>query len=478
MSSINLINGGLDIGSIVDQLIYVEGEPIRRMQKQTTQTQSKITAFQAVNTRFSSLLDKINNVLFNGEAVPLRTPYSFEERFSSSVFAAISARSSNDDFISASGSKGSASGSFAVTVSSLAKAQTSASGNFADTTSAFQTGTLTIQVGSGDSVDVTIDASNNTLDGIRRAINTADAGVTASIINDGTPGSPFRLLVSADDTGTANSFTVTSNLSGAGQSISFAVTSAADDARLNINGIDIVKSSNAVSDVIDGVTLNLKAETASAVTITASPDTDAIISALKEFASAYNDANSYISSQYRYNSGTKTAGVLSGDATLRSAQARLQTLVTQSVSNPYTTLSVLSQAGVTFNSDGSISINETDFREAIADKLTAVAALFLGHGTAPDDTNPGDEGSSPIVNLRSALKAITDPLSGPIHSATDGLSSTIRQLNDQIEAYQDRLDVRRELLVREFSKADQALRLLGVTQSSLGAQVGSLGIFG
>jgi flagellar hook-associated protein 2 len=478
MSSVNLIGGGLDVQGLVDQLIYVEGANVRSMQSQASKTQSKVSAFQAVNTKLSSLLNKVNSILFDEDSVSLSTPYSFEDRFASSVFASLSARSSDEDFITASGAKGSASGSFAISVSSLARAQTSASGNFADTTSAFQTGTISIQVGTEDPVEITIDSSNNTLDGIRRAINSADAGVTATIINDGTPGTPYRLLVSANDTGTENAFTVTPSLSGTGQALSFAVTSAADDAEFNVNGINIIKSSNTVSDVIDGVTLNLKSLTTSAVTITAEPDLDTIVAALKDLASAYNDANSSINSQYKYDSNTKSAGLLSGDPTLRAVQAKIQQLVTQSVSNPYTSLSVLSQAGVEFNRDGSLTINESDLRDALSANPGNVAALFLGEGTPPDESNPGVEGSSPIVNLRSALKTITDPLSGPIHHATDGLNNTIRTLNSQIDAYEERLDVRRDLLLREFSKADQALRLLGVAQSSLSSQVGSLGVFG
>ena len=478
MSSVNLIGGGIDVTTLVDQLIYVEGASIRSMQSQASKTQSKVSAFQAINTRLSSLLNKVNDVLFKGDAATLSTPYSFEDRFASSVFASLTARSSDEDFITASGAKGSASGSFAISVSALAQAQTSASANFADTTSEFQTGTISIQVGTEDPVEITIDSSNNTLDGIRRAINTADAGVTASIINDGSAGTPYRLLVSSNDTGTENAFTITPSLSGAGQTLSFAVTNEADDAELNVNGIDIVKGTNNISDVIDGVTLNLKALTTSTVTVTAAPDLDAIVTALKDLASAYNDANTYINTQYKYDSNTKTAGVLSGDATLRSVQAKIQSLVTQSVSNPFTDLSVLSQAGFEFNRDGSITINETDLRDALSENPLNVAALFLGNGTAPDEINPGDEGSSPIVNLRSALKTITDPLSGPIHHATDGLHNTIRQLNSQIDEYEDRLEVRRDLLLMEFSKADQALKLMGVTQSALSAQVGSLGIFG
>jgi flagellar hook-associated protein 2 len=474
MSSVNLISGGIDVQSLVEQLIYVEGANIRSMQSQASKFQTRVTAFQTVNTRLSTLLTKVNTVLFGADTVPLTTPWTYEDRLDSSAFASVSANSSDEDLISVTGGKGTASGSFAVSVSALAKAQTSASGNFADTTSAFQTGTLSIQVGTEDPVVVTIDSSNNTLDGIRRAINSADVGVTATVINDGSATTPYRLLLSADESGTANAFTVTPSLSGTGQSISFAVTNTAVDARLRVNGIDITKSSNAVSDVIDGVTMNLKALTTSDVTVNASPDLDSIVTAIKGLASAYNDANTYISAQYRYDSTTKTAGTLSGDATLRAVQSKVQAVFTQSVANSFTSYGVLSQVGVEFNRDGSLTINESDLRDALTDNPGHVAALFLGDGTPPDGVNAGVEGSSPLVNLRSILKSITDPLSGPIHHATDGLNNTIKDINSQIASYQERLDIREELLTKEFSKADEALKLMSVNQSSLSSLLGSL----
>ena len=476
MSTINLLGGGLDVQGIVDNLIYVEQEPIRRMQKQSTQFQNKINAFQTINSKLSSVLDKVNSILFKGDSAPLQTPYSFEDRLAASVFSAIAASSSDESAVEASGTKGSVSGSFSVTVSELASAQTSAAQNVADTsTTTFGTGTLSITVGSADPVDVTIDSSNNTLEGIRKAINAADAGVTATIVNDGSANTPYRLIVSANDTGTANAFTITPNLSGGAQSLSFAQVHAATDAALNINGIAITKGSNTVSDVIDGVTLDLQSKTTSPVVVSVKPDVDAIVSALQDLVSTYNDVNSFINSQYSYNSTTKTAGILSGDSTVRSTQTSLQNTLAQAVSNSYTPYAVLGQVGFQFNRDGSLSIHESKLRDALAADLTAVAALFLGDGTAPSGENPGVEGSSPVVNLRSRLEALTDPLSGPIHSATDGLNTSIRNLTDQISSYQGRLDVRRELLIAEYSKADQALRMLGVTQSSLSAQYGSLG---
>jgi flagellar hook-associated protein 2 len=655
-SSIDLINGGLDVQSIVDNLITAESQPITRMQNRTTSMQSKIKAYQTLNTKLSTLLDKVN-LLVSGDSDSLTVPSAFQDRLAQSMFATRKASSSDESVLTVTPSKGNASGTYKITVSGLASAKTMASANFASTdTATTGTGTLVFQVGTDDPVSITIDSTNNTLEGISQEINAAGAGVTASVINDGS-GTPYRLLVTSNETGTANAFTVTDNLTG-GPGLGLTQTAAASDAQLLVNNIAITRSSNSISNVIDGVTLDLKEKSDSPVTVTVGKDTDAIVSAIKDFVSAYNDINTYIASQSTYDSTTKTAGVLSGDATLRSAQRQLQSILTQGVTNDVTDLFLVGQVGLSFGNDGTLSLNETKLRDQLSSNPSGVAGLFLGNGdpgtpeqvtftddraaladksyttqagtyaiqvtalaqqasltnsrtldslsqdetltisyqgnsatvnllrndtldsvltkisgaftanswavsaaedagririttngygsaeslsvvsnqadapgstgfgTVPSsstgsdiagtinghvatgsgltltgaDGNPEEglsvtlaqsttgsygsvtyttatqpaEGNSILVNLRAALKNITDPLSGPIQSATDGLTSSIKSLNDQIKAYQARLEVRRELLTNEYSQADIALKQMSVLLASLNSQLSSL----
>jgi flagellar hook-associated protein 2 len=660
MSSINLINSQIDVASIVDALIASESTPVTRMQNNVSSLQTKINAYQSINTKLASLLTKADAVVYNGSTAPLRTPGSFLDRFENSIFTNRTVTSSNNDVITAAASHGTASGTYSITVSNLATAKSVAADNFADVdTTSIGTGTFVITAGSSDPVTITIDSSNNTLDGIRKAINAADAGVNATIINDGS-GTPYRLLVTAKDTGTASTFSITDNLSG-GKALNLTQKVAAEDATFEVNGIAITKSSNTITDVIDGVSFTLHDESASAVKLTVGNDVEGIVTALQNLASAYNDLNSAISSQSQYNSTTKTAGVLSGDSTLRSIQSRVQSTLSQSVSNSFTNYSVLSQVGFSFNNNGSIAVDASKLRTALNTDITKVAALFLGDGaisdsrvsydsqagatqagtyavavttlatqaavsgdravttldlgsnpyerltitgsgsstpvnvdlltgdtlsdvlskintaltagglamTAADDgsgkikfvsanygsdqtvtvtsnldsaagtsgfgtsaasgtgtniagtinghaatgtglkltgasgqpeeglvltisqTSTGSygtikiaagftyaDGNSPLVNLRSALDTITDSLSGPIHNATDALSSNITNLKKRITEYQERLDIRRELLTREYTAADTALRQLQVTQSSLSSQTASLSKIG
>ncbi len=461
-SSINLINSVLDVGTIVDNLIYIDSAPVRDMQTQVTTLKSRVSAYQSLNTKLSTLADKVNTMLFGDSDIPLLQPSAFSDRLSGSIFAASLAGSSNSDIISATASNSASAGSYSITVSSLAQARSMASSGFADTSSVETgTGTITITTGSGNPVVITIDDINNTLSGIRDAINNAGAGVTATIINDGLL-TPYRLLIRADETGTANAFTIADNLAG-GQALDLVQTQAAADAQFVLNGVSITKSSNTISDVIAGVSFTLKDTTAAPVSISVERDLDSVINALKEFISAYNAVNSFINSQFSYDPSKETAGALSGDSTLRRIQTTLQTQIAQFISNRFTSYGVAGQVGIEFNRDGSLTLDESELRDALSSDYTGVAALFLG-----DDT-PGI-----LVNLSSVLDGITDPLAGPIQNATDGLNRNISALNDSIDSYQDRLDREREALTAQFNQADEALRLLTLAQAQFTSQINAL----
>jgi flagellar hook-associated protein 2 len=238
-------------------------------------------------------------------------------------------------------------------------------------------------------VTITINSTNSTLRGVRDAINNANAGVTATIVNSGSSSNPYELLIRANNTGTAKSFTITPSLSG-GQALSFAQTQPATDAQFSVNGVNITKSSNTASDVIDGVTLTLKAKTDGPVIVSVAKDVDSIGSALQNFVTAYNAVNSFVSSQFTYNSTTKTAGVLAGNSTLRNVQSLLRNPFNQSVSNRYTNYRVAGQVGLEFDRNGNLTLNTSQLKDALTNNFTAVAALFLGDGTPPGGATASD----------------------------------------------------------------------------------------
>jgi flagellar hook-associated protein 2 len=462
LTSGSMLNAGLDVQTIVDGLMQIEQQPVTNMQAQINKLQIKSQAYQTLNTKVSGLLDKIDTFLFGSGTAPLNIPDAFQDRYSTSAFASRKIASSDESLIKATISPGTSVGAYSVTVTSLAQAKTMASSNFADiNTTTVGTGTLSIKIGSNPAVDIQVDSTNNTLDGLRKAINDSSAGVTATILNDGTA-SPYRLLITSNETGLAKAFTVTSTPTG-GQALGMTQTVAAVDAAINVNGVDVLSSSNTIDNAIDGVSLTLQGETATPVKLTVSRDTDAMVSAVKDWVTAYNDVNSYINSQFNYNTTSKTAGILSGDGTTSRTQTQIRDKLTQSISNSHTQFNIPAQIGLNIDNDGNINLDETKLRDALSKDTSAVAGLLVGSGN-----------DSILVTMRSVLENITDPLTGPIHYANDGVSKNIKDINDRISAYQDILAVRRQMLTDEYSQADQALKLLSVNQSSLTAQFNSL----
>ncbi len=464
------INGGLDVQSIVDNLMAVEQLPVQRLQTQTQSYQSRISAYQALNTRLLALKTSTENIMFNQEDVLLNIPDGFADRLSTSLLASRKAASSNESVMTAIAGKGTLTGNYTVQVTQLAKYNSYASNNFAsDAATNTRTGTITIQTGTESPVSIEITSGNNTLQGIRNAINAKNAGITASILNDGS-GTPYRLVITANDSGAAANFTITTNwdVGAAGSDVTFTETTHGQDAALEVNGISIASSSNTVADAIEGITLNLKAESGTAI-VNIERDTDSIVAGLKDFVAKYNDLVSYITAQSTFDAKTKTAGVLAGDFILREAQARLSSTFTRSITSDGSSLQVLSQLGIKLMNDGTLSLDETKLRAMLSSKFDETAHLLLANGL----DSQGDTAST-IPMLQQQLRALTDSREGPVFKAEDAAQKSIDRINKQIDEINLRLEARRAMYVAQYTKANEALAQLAVMQTSLANQLSVL----
>ncbi|MFH1572423.1 MAG: flagellar filament capping protein FliD, partial [Acidobacteriota bacterium] len=290
----------------------------------------------------------------------------------------------------------------------------------------------------------------------------------ASIINDGSA-APYRLVITSDDSGTANALTITNNLNqGAGQALTLSQTVAAADAALQINGVNITSSSNAVTGAIEGVTLNLRAASGTAV-VSVGRDVEGILEKLRDFAAKYSEVAGYISSQFRYDPNKKDAGVLAGDFTLRDTQSRLSSTLSLNISSDNAALRLLSQIGFKLANDGTLSIDETALRSSLESDFRGTAHVILA-----DAVNFAGETVSIGPRMYSQLKELTDSLDGSVFRARDNVQKDIDRLNKQIRDMEERLEIKRDLLIMQFGRADLALRQLSVLQNSLMGQINSL----
>lgn len=464
------INGGLDVQSIVDNLMAVEQLPVQRLQTQTQSYQSRITAYQTLNTKLLALKTSAEYIMFNQGDVLLNIPDGFADRLSSSLFALRKATSSNESVMTATAGKGNIIGNYTVQVTQLAKYSSFASNNFAsDTATTTKTGTITIQNGTDTPVSIEITSENNTLQGIRNAINAENTGFSASILNDGS-GTPYRLVVTAKDSGAANNLTITTNwdVGASGSDVTFAETTHGEDAALQVNGVNIASSSNTVANAIEGITLNLKAESGTAI-ISTERDTDSVVAGLKDFVAKYNDLVSYITAQSTFDTKTKTAGVLAGDFILREAQTKLSSALTRSISSDGSSLQVLSQVGIKLMNDGTLSLDETKFRNTFSAKYDETAHLLLANGLDSQGNT-----ASIVPMLQQQLRTLTDSVEGPVFRAEDSAQKSIDRINKQIDQINLRLEARRAMYVAQYIKANEALAQLAVMQTSLANQLSVL----
>lgn len=240
---------------------------------------------------------------------------------------------------------------------------------------------------------VTIDASNNSLQGIRDAINANKIGVTASIVNDGSA-APNRLVLSSDTVGASNSMKITveagdpalsrllSQDNTGTQNLSEIV--AAKDASVIIDGIPVSKTSNTLNDVIQGVTLNLVNASSTPQSLDISRDTAAVKTSVEEFVKAYNDLKKVVTDLTAYNEATKKGAALQGDSAMRSLESQIDTMLSSPLGTPAGSLTTLSQIGVSKQTNGTLAIDATKLGNAIDTKFSDVAGLFAAIGKASD----------------------------------------------------------------------------------------------
>ncbi|HUX07586.1 MAG TPA: flagellar filament capping protein FliD [Acidobacteriota bacterium] len=371
------IFSGIDTATIVERLMEIERQPLRVIQQEQLQTQRRLAIFKNLQSRLSSLDSAIQSLN------------------RASTLGAKTATSSNTDVLTVSASSAAAAGSFTIdSITNLARAASEASIGVTDKTADFVSGSsFSFDVGT-ETVSISLSAGETTLEGLRDAINTQATGLaSAAIIDTGDDNDPYKLVIRSVETGADSDISnistdIVVSTTGGDVALSFVPAESVDglDALFKVNDVEISRGSNTVSDVLEGVTLELKGTTGSPVTVTVARDTDTIKSEVNEFISAYNDINSLIQSQFDYNEETESAGPLSGDFTLRQIQGSLQSLVVGGIEDADGNRYSLATIGIEIDKySGALSLDESKFNEAIAnDDKQLFLDLFLARGVPSD----------------------------------------------------------------------------------------------
>ncbi len=431
------IGSGLDINGLVTKLMAAESQPLKALDKKEAAYQSKLTAYGTLKGALSSLQTSVRSLN------------------STSKFNTMKATAADATIATATTTTAAKAATYKLEVTTLAQAQKLAATAVSDPTASVGTGTLTIDFGtytSGTNTfvanqnktakSITIDATNSSLNGIRDAINSSSAGVTASIVNDG---GGYRLVLTSNDSGADNSMRIvvdegvggtntdTDGLSklafdptaavGSGENLT--VTSEAKSAVFKLDGITMTKSSNTVSDAITGVTLSLlKTNVDTPTTLTVSRDTSGVKSAVEGFVKAYNELAKTIKELGGYDAETKKGGVLLGDAGLRSIQDQMRQTIGQQLGTQSSAgLSALSDIGVSFQRDGTLDLNTTKLSSVLADSTKNVGALFATVGTTSDSLVSYVSAESSAKAGTYGIKVTTVPARGYVEGS--GVADTV-----------------------------------------------------
>jgi flagellar hook-associated protein 2 len=435
------IGSGLDISAIVSSLTSAYGAA---QTDQLTNQQNSLDAQVSAYGTFTSALDTLQSTL-----APLEDPTQLAGFDASVADKTIASATTTSDAVA---------GQYSLQVNNLATAATLTSKPVAGTTTAIGTGTLTITVGAA-STSVNIDSTDNTLAGIASAINSAanNPGVTASII---TTTAGARLVIAGTATGAANAITVTpSGGDGGLSSLVLTQTQAAQDASFSINGFGATSANNVVSNAITGVTLNLLQPSAvdTPTTLTVSPDTSAAQTSIDAFVTAVNGVLSSIQTLTAYDPSTQIAGPLNGNATLESFQNQLENVLdTFTTGGPSGAIKSLADLGITANTGGTYSSNDTTLGNALSSSLASVGNLLGGT-------------TGIATQLDNLIDGYTKP-GGLLDTINQGLETSLSSVAQQQTALAAQLATYSATLTAEYNAMDAAVAALKETQSYLTAE--------
>lgn len=463
--------GTLDVPSLVAQLMTLERRPIDKLNTQVTSYQTKLSSFGTLSGLVSGFQTAVQSL--------------------NSSVDGYSATSSDSTVATASAATSAVAGTYSLTVTSLAQSQNLVAAGRASSTTAISDGTattVTFDFGtiSGGSLNagiysgatftsngsgtqsITIDGSNNTLQGISDAINAANFGVTSTIVNDGS-GTPYRLALTSTNSGISNSLKITTSggdgtlnsLLGydPGGTQNLSQSAAAQNADFKVNGISISKSSNSVTDAIQGVTFVLSKTTSTAVNLVVARNTSAISSSVSSFVDNYNALFNQLKSRSAYGSATAQAGALAGDGTVRLMLDQLRSVLMTPASGG--TLTSLTQVGITTQKDGSLKLDTSKLNAALASSVGDVKDLFT---SSSGFSTRFDTWSTSVLGA-----------GGAIENRTKSFNSTISRYNDQITQLEARMVGIQKRYTTQYSNLNMLLSSMNNTSSYLTQQLSNSG---
>lgn len=436
---------GIDTVQLIDDLASASRTPkITALQTKVESNQAKISRLATLTSAMESFSSSLNDVIEEG---------SFRTKPTVSDSSIMTAKLSGDTNIGELSAQ--------VTVNALASGLTLYSGIQTSSTDPIGQGAMTLSVG-GTDYAITIDSTNDSLEGLVSAINNSGSGVKANLVKDGTG---YRMVLKGE-TGLDNAFTLTAD-AGADANLSnftydgtsgMTVGQNAADAEIVVDGLTLNRSSNTVDDVIPGVTLTLvKADSSKPITLGAERQSANFKTTLADFVSVYNEV---------WNTIKSTRTEFGSEFGIRQMQQGFAALTTKSLTS-HGSISKLTDIGIYTNRDGTIAINQSRLDSALAADPDAVEALFHPPTGSDVDTaaNPG------ISGVMETLKKQMLDDDGNLDAIKDRLDQVAKAYEKDLERIEARETSYRERLEKQFSTMDAKISALKATQSYLEQQI-------
>ncbi len=300
-------------------------------------------------------------------------------------------------------------------------------------------------------------------DGIIAAINDANQGVKAELVNDGSTGSPYKIMVTGAS-GASEAFTLTANTS-SGLSFATAADNQASDAVLSVNGVQYTRKSNTLSDVISGVTLELRSTTLTAASVSLTQDTSAIKEKLKALVTAYNDFDNIIKETTDPKSSLETYGkTLVGDPTVKMVRLQVRSMFLGQSSTAGSAITNLGDLGFKTDQKGVLSLDETKLDAALKSNYGDVVKAMTGNQSniSSLSTQPAGIAGDTFRRLGKLLEN-----SGPLQAKSDNATTENTKYNTQIDKLKMRMESLLARYTRQFSQMESLVGSVNSQKSSL-----------
>ncbi|MFM1855624.1 MAG: flagellar hook-associated protein 2 [Pseudomonadota bacterium] len=446
------VGSGLDVNSIISQLMAIERQPLQRMQQVAQGVQSQISLYGQVQAKVDALGTAAQALASSTRWRETRVNLNGAEAYT--VTATASAEPMNLE----------------IEVHALAQRQSVSTQAFDDASSTVGTGILSIQRGQwsenfgaftpdpqASAIEIEIGATSSSLTGVRDAINAANAGITASILTDA---QGARLVLRSTTSGAEQGFEITT-LGGTDDFGALGFTAQtnpasssgaqgnvrATDLLATVNGATVQSDTNTLNNVLDGVSITALKPTSGPGTVTIDRDTAAAKTRIQEFVTAYNDVANFLKAQTAYNEATKTGAPLQGDRVALLIQNSLRELTTDST-GASSVFSRLADIGITMQKGGALSVNEGTLDNALQN-IDEVAALF-----SADNTDDADDGLA--LRLADIISDMTGS-DGNLSAKRESLQGRLRRNQDEQERLEDRLVSVEERLKAQYSALDNKM---------------------